>query len=73
MEVAFKIMEDKKLLTLSKGNEKTTGKKIFLTKWFIYLGATLIDLEPFKKSLGKCLIKKTDGSSLYLTRGKIEF
>lgn len=32
-------------------------------------GATLVDLEAHKKGLGKCLIKKTDGSSLYITRG----
>jgi len=31
-------------------------------------GATLVDLESHKKGLGKCLIKKTDGSSLYITR-----
>ena len=30
-------------------------------------GATLADLEKHKKGLGKCLIKKTDGSSLYAT------
>jgi len=31
-------------------------------------GATLINLESYKKNLGKVLIKKTDGSSLYITR-----
>jgi len=35
---------------------------------FVNEGATLIDLEPHGKSLGKCLVKKRDGSSLYMTR-----
>ncbi len=35
---------------------------------FVNQGATLIDLEPYGKALGKCLIKKTDGTSLYITR-----
>lgn len=35
---------------------------------FVNDGATLIDLEPYGKALGKCLIKKRDGTSLYITR-----
>lgn len=35
---------------------------------FVNEGATLIDLEPYGKTLGKCLIKKRDGTSLYMTR-----
>jgi arginyl-tRNA synthetase len=35
---------------------------------FVNEGATLIDLEPYGKALGKCLIKKRDGTSLYITR-----
>lgn len=31
-------------------------------------GAKLIDLSKFKKNLGKCLVQKSDGTSLYLTR-----
>ncbi|SMN17957.1 similar to Saccharomyces cerevisiae YHR091C MSR1 Mitochondrial arginyl-tRNA synthetase [Maudiozyma saulgeensis] len=31
-------------------------------------GATLIDLTKFNKKLGKTIIKKTDGTTLYLTR-----
>lgn len=31
-------------------------------------GAKLIDLKKFNKKLGKCLVQKSDGTSLYLTR-----
>ncbi|KAF8004222.1 hypothetical protein HF325_001670 [Metschnikowia pulcherrima] len=31
-------------------------------------GAKLIDLSKFNKKLGKCLVQKSDGTSLYLTR-----
>lgn len=31
-------------------------------------GAKLIDLTRFNKKLGKCLVQKSDGTSLYLTR-----
>ncbi|ODQ81824.1 hypothetical protein BABINDRAFT_58530 [Babjeviella inositovora NRRL Y-12698] len=31
-------------------------------------GAKLIDLTKFNKKLGKCLVQKSDGTSLYLTR-----
>lgn len=31
-------------------------------------GAKLIDLSKFNKKLGKCLIQKSDGTSIYLTR-----
>lgn len=31
-------------------------------------GAKLIDLTKFNKKLGKCLVEKSDGTSLYLTR-----
>lgn len=31
-------------------------------------GAKLIDLSKFNKKLGKCLVEKSDGTSLYLTR-----
>lgn len=31
-------------------------------------GAKLIDLSRFNKKLGKCLVQKSDGTSLYLTR-----
>lgn len=31
-------------------------------------GAKLIDLTKFNKKLGKCLIQKSDGTSIYLTR-----
>lgn len=31
-------------------------------------GAKLIDLSKFNKKLGKCLVEKSDGTSIYLTR-----
>lgn len=31
-------------------------------------GATLIDLTKFNKKLGKCIVQKSDGTKLYLTR-----
>lgn len=42
----------------------------FNTKGLIHedRGAKLIDLTKFNKKLGKCLVQKLDGTSLYLTR-----
>ena len=31
-------------------------------------GAKLIDLQPFSKKLGKCIVQKKDGTTLYITR-----
>ncbi|KAK6197346.1 arginyl-tRNA synthetase [Scheffersomyces amazonensis] len=44
--------------------------KLFEEKGLIHVdrGAKLIDLTKFNKKLGKCLIEKSDGTSLYLTR-----
>lgn len=44
--------------------------KIFTEKGLIHedRGAKLIDLTRFNKKLGKCLVEKSDGTSLYLTR-----
>lgn len=44
--------------------------EIFKAKNMIHedRGAKLIDLTKFNKKLGKCLVQKSDGTSLYLTR-----
>lgn len=44
--------------------------QIFADKGLIHedRGAKLIDLTKFNKKLGKCLVEKSDGTSLYLTR-----
>ncbi|CAH6723526.1 arginine--tRNA ligase, cytoplasmic [[Candida] jaroonii] len=44
--------------------------KIFEEKGLLYedRGAKLIDLSKFNKKFGKCLIQKSDGTSIYLTR-----
>lgn len=44
--------------------------KIFEEKGLVHVdrGAKLIDLTKFNKKLGKCLVEKSDGTSLYLTR-----
>ncbi|KAK6463660.1 arginyl-tRNA synthetase [Scheffersomyces coipomensis] len=44
--------------------------KLFEEKGLVHVdrGAKLIDLTKFNKKLGKCLIEKSDGTSLYLTR-----
>ncbi|CCE78893.1 Piso0_000927 [Millerozyma farinosa CBS 7064] len=51
--------------------EKMKGATdIFAKKGLIHedRGAKLIDLTKFNKKLGKCLVEKSDGTSLYLTR-----
>lgn len=44
--------------------------KLFNDKGLVHedRGAKLIDLTKFNKKLGKCLVQKSDGTSLYLTR-----
>ncbi|EEQ39497.1 arginine--tRNA ligase [Clavispora lusitaniae] len=44
--------------------------KLFGEKGLVHedRGAKLIDLTKFNKKLGKCLVEKSDGTSLYLTR-----
>lgn len=44
--------------------------KIFADKGLLHddRGAKLIDLTKFNKKLGKCLVEKSDGTSLYLSR-----
>lgn len=44
--------------------------KSFEDKGLVHVdrGAKLIDLSKFNKHLGKCLVEKSDGTSLYLTR-----
>lgn len=44
--------------------------KLFTEKGLVHedRGAKLIDLTKFNKKLGKCLVEKSDGTSLYLTR-----
>ena len=44
--------------------------KMFEDKGLVHVdrGAKLIDLKRFNKKLGKCLVEKSDGTSLYLTR-----
>lgn len=44
--------------------------ELFEQKGLVHVdrGAKLIDLTKFNKKLGKCLVEKSDGTSLYLTR-----
>lgn len=44
--------------------------KMFEEKGMVHVdrGAKLIDLTKYNKKLGKCLVEKSDGTSLYLTR-----
>lgn len=44
--------------------------KMFEDKGLVHVdrGAKLIDLTKFNKKLGKCLVQKSDGTSIYLTR-----
>ncbi|CDK28913.1 unnamed protein product [Kuraishia capsulata CBS 1993] len=50
---------------LMEGATKTLREKGLITE---DRGALLVDLAPFDKKLGKVLVQKTDGTSLYLTR-----
>lgn len=48
----------------------TKVSNIFEERGLLYedRGAKLIDLSKYNKKLGKCLIQKSDGTSIYLTR-----
>lgn len=67
LNIAYDVYSGESQVSQEKMNEVI---ELFDKKGLVHedRGAKLIDLTKFNKKLGKCLVQKSDGTSLYLTR-----